>query len=50
MKKKTKWESLKQVFGAVKETKETISNEWSRRQFLELSRLGGNPIVMRMGN
>jgi len=45
MRKKNVWERVKIKFGGSRE-----SQDWVRRQFLDISRLGGNPIVMKMGN
>jgi hypothetical protein len=44
MRKKNLWERVKIKFGGSRE-----SQDWVRRQFLDISRLGGNPIVMKMG-
>jgi len=45
MRKKSAWEKLKNKFGLPKEDQNGI-----RRQFLDITRLGGNLIVMKMGN
>ncbi len=52
MKKKSIWENLKnktvrdsREIGEIRDSREKI-----RQQFLEISRLGGSPIVMQMGN
>ncbi len=51
MRTKSVWEKLKTMFGETNDlggSKE--SRDWVRRQFLDITRLGGNPIVMKMGN
>lgn len=51
MRKKSAWEKLKTIFLETKDLGGSReSRDWVRRQFLDITRLGGNPIVMKMGN
>lgn len=45
MRKKSVWEKLKIKFNGPKQ-----SSEWFRRQFVDMNRLGGNWIVMKMSS
>jgi len=51
MRKKNAWEKLKTKFGETNNLGSSReSRDWVRRQFLDITRLGGNLIVMKMGN
>ena len=51
MRKKNAWEKLKTKFGETNDLGSSReSRDWVRRQFLDITRLGGNLIVMKMGN